>query len=463
MQNTFDLIVIGGGSGGIASARRAAEYGARVALIESGRLGGTCVNVGCVPKKIMWNASRIGEMLDDVTEYGFAIECHGFNWATLKARRDAYIERLNQIYRNNLDSSGVQEIQGRASFASDGSIHTEAGPIRADHILVATGGLPTVPPIPGAELGITSDGFFELPQQPKKVLIVGAGYIATEFAGVLNALGSHVTLLLRKDALLRGFDSVLRETVMDEMRKNGIEIITGTRVKALASNHANQLTVDCDGANPNGPFDSVIWAIGRHPDTTDLNLKAAGIKTDSNGHVIADAFQNTNIDKIYAVGDVTGHWALTPVAIAAGRRLADRLFGGKPNACLDYENIPSVIFSHPPIGTVGITEDEAVVRFGSDQIMIYEHRFTNIYFAPMQRKSPTVVKLIVTGPEENIVGCHAVGEAADELIQGFAVAVKMGACKADFDNTVAIHPTAAEELVTLRGGRKPNRQSGAKS
>ncbi len=457
MQNPFDLIVIGGGSGGIASARRAAEYGARVALIESGRLGGTCVNVGCVPKKIMWNASRIGEMLDDVTEYGFAIECHGFNWATLKARRDAYIERLNQIYRNNLDSSGVQEIQGRASFASDGSIHTEAGPIRADHILVATGGLPTVPPIPGAELGITSDGFFELPQQPKKVLIVGAGYIATEFAGVLNALGSHVTLLLRKDALLRGFDSVLRETVMDEMRKNGIEIITGTKVKALASDHANQLIVDCDGANPNGPFDTVIWAIGRHPDTTDLNLKAAGIKTDSDGHVITDGFQNTNIDKIYAVGDVTGHWTLTPVAIAAGRRLADRLFGGKSNAYLDYENIPSVIFSHPPIGTVGLTEDEAVVRFGSDQIMIYEHRFTNIYFAPMQRKSPTVVKLIVTGPEESIVGCHAVGEAADELIQGFAVAVKMGARKSDFDNTVAIHPTAAEELVTLRGGRKPNR------
>jgi glutathione reductase (NADPH) len=463
MQNKFDLIVIGGGSGGIASARRAAEYGARVALIESGRLGGTCVNVGCVPKKIMWNASRLGEMLDDVSEYGFAIERHGFNWGTLKTRRDAYIERLNQLYRNNLNSSSVQEIQSRASFTSDGSIHTEAGPIRGDHILIATGGVPAVPPIPGAELGITSDGFFELPQQPKKVLIVGAGYIAAEFAGVLNALGSHVTLLLRKHTLLRNFDSVLGETVMDEMRKNGIEIITGTKVKSLANSRADQLTVDCDGADTNGPFDAVIWAIGRDPDTTDLNLKAVGIKTDADGHVITDVFQNTNIDKIYAVGDVTGHWALTPVAIAAGRRLADRLFGDKPNAYLDYENIPSVIFSHPPIGTVGLTENDAVVRFGSDQIMVYEHRFTNIYFAPMQRKSPTVVKLIVTGPEEKIVGCHAVGEAADELIQGFAVAVKMGAHKADFDDTVAIHPTASEELVTLRGGRKPNRQSGAKS
>ena len=462
MQNKFDLIVVGGGSGGIASARRAAEYGAHVALIESGRLGGTCVNVGCVPKKIMWNASRLGEMLDDATEYGFIIERGGFNWGTLKTGRDSYIERLNQIYRKNLNSSGVQEIQSRASFTSNGAIQTEAGPIRADHILIATGGLPTVPLIPGAELGITSDGFFELPQQPEKVLIVGAGYIATEFAGVLNALGSNVTLLLRKDTLLRGFDVVLRETVMDEMRQNGIEIITGTNIKALASSRANQLTVDCDGGKADGPFDAVIWAIGRHPDTTDLNLKAAGIKTDAGGHVITDAYQNTNVEQIYAVGDVTGRRDLTPVAIAAGRRLADRLFGNEPNACLDYDNIPSVIFSHPPIGTVGLTEDEAVARFGSDQIMIYDHRFTNIYFAPMQRKSPTVIKLIVAGPEEHIVGCHAVGEAADELIQGFAVAVKMGARKADFDNTVAIHPTAAEELVTLRGGRKPNGQSGAK-
>ena len=462
MQNKFDLIVIGGGSGGIASARRAAEYGAHTALIESGRLGGTCVNVGCVPKKIMWNASRLGEMLDDATEYGFIIERGGFNWGTLKTGRDSYIERLNQIYRKNLNSSGVQEIQSRASFTSNGAIQTEAGPIRADHILIATGGLPTVPLIPGAELGITSDGFFELPQQPEKVLIVGAGYIATEFAGVLNALGSNVTLLLRKDTLLRGFDVVLRETVMDEMRQNGIEIITGTNIKALASNRADQLTVDCDDGKAAGPFDAVIWAIGRHPDTTDLNLKAAGIKTDAGGHVITDAYQNTNVEQIYAVGDVTGRRDLTPVAIAAGRRLADRLFGDEPNACLDYDNIPSVIFSHPPIGTVGLTEDEAVARFGSDQIMIYDHRFTNIYFAPMQRKSPTVIKLIVAGPEEHIVGCHAVGEAADELIQGFAVAVKMGARKADFDNTVAIHPTAAEELVTLRGSRKPSGQSGAK-
>ena len=462
MQNKFDLIVIGGGSGGIASARRAAEYGAHAALIESGRLGGTCVNVGCVPKKIMWNASRLGEMLDDATEYGFIIERGGFNWGTLKTGRDSYIERLNQIYRKNLNSSGVQEIQSRASFTSNGAIQTEAGPIQADHILIATGGLPTVPLIPGAELGITSDGFFELPQQPEKVLIVGAGYIATEFAGVLNALGSNVTLLLRKDTLLRGFDVVLRETVMDEMRQNGIEIITGTNIKALASNRADQLTVDCDDGKAAGPFDAVIWAIGRHPDTTDLNLKAAGIKTDAGGHVITDAYQNTNVEQIYAVGDVTGRRDLTPVAIAAGRRLADRLFGNEPNACLDYDNIPSVIFSHPPIGTVGLTEDEAVARFGSDQIMIYDHRFTNIYFAPMQRKSPTVIKLIVAGPEENIVGCHAVGEAADELIQGFAVAVKMGARKADFDNTVAIHPTAAEELVTLRGSRKPSGQSGDK-
>jgi glutathione reductase (NADPH) len=453
MKNEYDLIVIGGGSGGIATARRAAEFGADVALIESEKLGGTCVNVGCVPKKVMWNASRLNEMLGTANEYGFDVERGYFNWGALIERRNAYIARLNSIYQKNLKASRVDQIQGRASFVDPGSILVGSEVICAKHILIATGGIPTVPQIAGASFGITSDGFFSLTQQPQKVLIVGAGYIATEFAGVLNALGSDVTMLLRKDTLLRNFDILLQEKVMEAMSKNGIKIISNKYMKTLNSGSQDQLYADCDDVSY-GPFDAVIWAVGRHPAISDLKLETAGIATDVDGHIIVDPYQNTNIRNVYAVGDVTGHHNLTPVAIAAGRRLADRLFGSQPNSKLDYNNVPSVIFSHPPIGTVGLTEHEAVSSFGIDQIMVYESRFTNIYYGPLQNKLPTFVKLIVVGAQEKILGCHIIGDSADEIIQGFAVAIKMGASKADFDNTVAIHPTAAEELVTLRGGRK---------
>jgi glutathione reductase (NADPH) len=456
MQKTYDLIVIGGGSGGIATARRAAEYGARVALIESGLLGGTCVNVGCVPKKVMWNASRLREILDNASDYGFSVGHRGFSWSSLKKGRDSYIARLNDIYRDNLDSSGVDRIQGRAAFTNDGSIRIGQNLIKATHILLATGGIPVVPLISGAELGITSDGFFRLHQQPKRVLIVGAGYIATEFAGVLNALGSHVTMMLRNNTLLRNFDILLQERVMEKMRENGIEIITESNIKILTLDNLGHLHAKCENNNTYGSFDTVIWAIGRHPAIDDLNLKSIGIATNSEGHVITDRYQNTNVKKIYAVGDVTGRHDLTPVAIAAGRKLADRLFDGQSDARLDYDNIPTVIFSHPPIGTVGLTEEEAVSRFGVDHITIYEKRFTNMYYALSKNKSPTFVKLIVVDKTDHVVGCHVIGDAADELIQGFAVAIKMGARKVDFDNTVAIHPTSAEELVTLRSGRKPN-------
>ena len=449
MKEDVDFLVIGGGSGGIAAARRAAQHGARTALIEGGRLGGTCVNVGCVPKKVMWNASRLAEMLDDAPGYGFSIDQSRFDWSSLKSARDAYISRLNGIYQRNLDQAGVETIAGWARFEGPHDIRVADRKIHAKHVLIATGGIPTIPALPGAELGISSDGFFALETQPARVVIVGAGYIATEFAGVMNALGSEVTLILRKDTVLRAFDHTLREVVMSEMHTSGIRILSQTQIDQIISGDDARLRIECTGESLDS-IDCLIWAIGRESNVTGLGLTEAGITTDDDGFIPTDPFQNTTTENVYAVGDVTGRQALTPVAIAAGRRLADRLFDNQPDAHLAYDNIPSVIFSHPPIGTVGLTEHEAISTFGEHNIKIYQNRFTDMYHAMTSRKPPTIVKLVTTGADEKIIGCHVVGHGADEIIQGFAVAVKMGATKSDFDNTVAIHPTAGEELVTLR-------------
>lgn len=449
MKEDVDFLVIGGGSGGIAAARRAAQHGARTALIEGGRLGGTCVNVGCVPKKVMWNASRLAEILDDAPGYGFSIDQSRFDWPSLKSARDAYISRLNGIYQRNLDQAGVETIAGWARFEGPHDIRVADRKIHAKHVLIATGGIPTIPTLSGAELGISSDGFFALEAQPARVVIVGAGYIATEFAGVMNALGSEVTLILRKDTVLRAFDHTLREVVMSEMHTSGIRILPQTQIDQIISGDDARLRIECTGESLDS-IDCLIWAIGRESNVTGLGLTEAGITTDDDGFIPTDPFQNTTAENVYAVGDVTGRQALTPVAIAAGRRLADRLFDNQPDAHLAYDNIPSVIFSHPPIGTVGLTEHEAISTFGEHNIKIYQNRFTDMYHAMTSRKPPTIVKLVTTGADEKIIGCHVVGHGADEIIQGFAVAVKMGATKSDFDNTVAIHPTAGEELVTLR-------------
>ncbi len=446
----FDFLVIGGGSGGIASARRAATFGAKVAIIENNRIGGTCVNVGCVPKKVMWTTSHIAEILNDAPDYGFNLTCNGFNWSTIKRSRDAYVARLNDIYHRNLDVSGVTEITGTGRFVDANTVAVNDVEYTAEHTLIATGGRPMVPDVEGAELGMDSDGFFKLEQQPEKVAIVGAGYIATEFAGVLNSLGSDVTMILRKDRLLREFDASLRETVMDEMQSAGVNILTQRQLKKIERETNETLCLTESNGETMGGFDCLIWAIGRQPLLEQLDLPQAGIEVDRRGFISTDAFQNTNVEGIYAVGDVAGRTALTPVAIAAGRRLADRLFDNQPDARLEYENIPSVVFSHPPLGTVGLTEDEACEQYGHDAVKVYQSRFINMYYAVTERKSPTVVKLVTVGSQEKIVGCHIVGDFADEIIQGFAVAVKMGATKKDFDNTVAIHPTAAEELVTLQ-------------
>lgn len=449
MTELYDYLVIGGGSGGIASARRAAQLGARVGLVENNKMGGTCVNVGCVPKKVMWNTSRIAEILNHAHAYGFDVEVKNFAWATIKTARDAYVARLNEIYNRNLDASGVDKILGQAQFMDRSTVVVDGVQYQAKHILIATGGQPIVPNLAGAELGITSDGFFELEEQPRRVAIVGAGYIATEFAGVLNQLGSEVIQVLRKQKILRKFDHDLHDLVMQQMEASGIQFETEFLVDRLRAHPDGLITLYSSDDRSVDRLDCVIWAVGRQPNVVNLNLDTTGVNLDSAGHVQTDLFQNTNIEGLYAVGDVTGRVELTPVAIAAGRRLGDRLFGENANAHLDYENIPSVVFSHPPIGTVGLTEREAIEKFGADSIKVYRSQFVNMYYAPLDHKSPTVVKLVVTGENEKIVGCHMAGDFADEMIQGFSVAVKMGATKKDFDNTVAIHPTAAEELVTL--------------
>ena len=450
MSKHYDLLVIGGGSGGIAGARRAAEYGARVALIENQRMGGTCVNVGCVPKKMMWNAAHFADGLTIAEDYGFPLAPPIFNWARFKTARDAFIERLNGIYARNLESSNVDTYRGWAVFESVNSVRVGDQVLTADHVLIATGGRPAALKVPGADLAITSDGFFELESQPQNPLIIGAGYIATELAGVLQSLGSSVTMLLRKDILLRGFDHTLREAVTQEMQSDGVKILTWVQLQGLKQEATGALSFHDESGTRHSGFDCVILATGRTPATDAINLEATGLTTDPSGFILTDEWQQTAISNIYAVGDVTGRAALTPVAIAAARRLSDRLFGDQPDAKLDYESIPTVIFSHPPIGTVGLSEEEARTKFGDENIKVYQSRFTDMYYSVTKKRVPTTVKLIVAGQDEKVIGCHVVGRAADEMIQGFAVAVKMGATKADFDNTVAIHPTAAEELVTLR-------------
>lgn len=448
MTERFDLIVLGGGSGGLATAQRAAEYGARAAVMEPGRLGGTCVNVGCVPKKVMWNAASLAESMNLGPGLGFTIGAVEHDWARLKAGRDAYVARLNGIYERNLSQKGVAWVPAAGRFTGPGQVEAGGVMYTAPHVVIATGGYPLVPDVPGADLGITSDGFFELDHRPGQVAIVGSGYVSVELAGVLSALGSAVTQFLRYDRVLRSFDPLLSDEVMAAMAGQGIEFIDHAVCSGLERT-GDGISFHCrDGSRYEG-FDCLIWAVGREPMTAALELDAAGIAIDRDGFIPTDGYQNTNVPGTYAVGDVTGRAALTPVAIAAGRRLADRLFDQQADAHLSYENIPTVIFTHPPVGTVGLTEAQARERYGAD-IKIYRSRFVPMLYALADHKASTAMKLITAGPEERIVGCHIVGTGADEMLQGFAVAIRMGARKADFDATVAIHPTSAEELVTLR-------------
>jgi glutathione reductase (NADPH) len=446
----FDLVVIGGGSGGLAAAQRAAEYGARAAIIESGRLGGTCVNVGCIPKKIMWNAARLGDALEDAPEYGFRLDQAGHDWLLLKHKRDVYIKRLNDMYAANLERRKVELVRARASFADGHAVDAAGRVLRAEHTIIATGGRSRVPAIPGAELGITSDGFFELEAPPQRVSVVGSSYIAIELAGILAGLGSDTTLVMRGDTALKTFDDMLGEVTLAMLREHGVRIVTCAVPKALARTEHGALELKAIDGRRLGPYDCVLWAIGRGASVGDLAVAKAGVELDVQGFVRTDKYQTTSAAGIYAIGDVTGRAQLTPAAIAAGRRLADRLFGGQSDRYLDYENIPTVIFGHPPIGSVGLSEKAARERYRAEEVGVFRSRFVPLYHALTQAKPSTEMKLVTVGSEQRIVGLHVVGEGADEMLQGFAVAVRMGATKRDFDDTVAIHPTSAEEFVTMR-------------
>jgi glutathione reductase (NADPH) len=453
MARHFDLLTIGGGSGGVAVSNRAGRYGAKCVLIERARLGGTCINVGCVPKKVMWNAAQLAHAFEDALDYGFVVGPHELRWAELKRQRDQFVLDLNAGYARGLAANAVEVIHGQARFIGPKTVEVDGERISAEHVVIATGGHPFVPDVPGAGHGITSDGFFELDRRPDKVAIIGSGYIAAELSGVLHALGAEVTLVLRRESMLGSFDLMLREALMEHMRAAGMRFVTNTPLIELERERQGILALTGENGARLSGFDTVIWAVGRAPTTHGLDLTATGLTPDTLGFLATDGYQQTEVPGIYAIGDVAGRVALTPVAIAAGRRLADRLFGGMKDRRLVYENIPTVIFSHPPIGTVGLTEAEAVVRFGVAAVNVYQTRFTPLYHAFTTRQIKTAIKLVVVGPDEKVVGCHVIGPGADELLQGFAVAVRMGATKRDFDDTVAIHPTVAEEVVTLKTSR----------
>jgi len=445
----YDLIALGAGSGGLSVVERAASYGQKCAVVEQGKMGGTCVNVGCVPKKIMWFAGNLAHLLGDARSYGFDVDNHGFNWAHLVDKREAYIGGINAWYHGYLKDLDIDELTGSASFVDSHSIEVEGRRYTARHIAIATGTRPTIPEMVGAEHGITSDGFFALNERPDRVAIVGSGYIAVEFAGVLNSLGTEVTMYLRKSHVLGHFDSFLSSTLFEELEAAGIKLETENKIRSITKQDNGLLTIEDIKDQTEKNIDQVIFAIGRNPDHSLLKIENCGVELDERGYIKTDLYQNTSVKNIFALGDITGRAPLTPVAVAAGRRLADRLYDNQSDRHLDYKNIPTVVFSHPPIGTVGLTEAAAIKKHG-DQIRIYQTRFTAMFNAISDHPVPTAMKLVCLGETEKVIGCHIIGPGVDEMLQGFAVAIRMGATKKDFDDTVAIHPSSAEELVTMR-------------
>ena len=451
MSKHYDYIAIGGGSGGIASINRAASYGKKCAIIEAKHLGGTCVNVGCVPKKVMFYGAQIAEAINHYApDYGFDVTLNKFDFAKLVESRQAYISRIHTSYNNVLAKNNVDVINGFAKFVNANTVEVNGEQITADHILIATGGRPSRPDIKGAEYGIDSDGVFALNALPKRVAVVGAGYIAVELAGVLNSLGAETHLFVRQNTPIRSFDPLIIDTLVEVLTQDGITLHSKAIPQEVIKNADGSLTLKLEDGRET-VVDTLVWAIGREPATDKINLAVTGVATNERGFIKVDKYQNTNVKGIYAVGDIIeGGIELTPVAVAAGRRLSERLFNNKPTEHLDYNLVPTVVFSHPPIGTIGLTEPKAVEQYGAENVKVYKSSFTPMYSAVTQHRQPCRMKLVCVGKDEKIVGLHGIGFGVDEMIQGFAVAVKMGATKADFDNTVAIHPTGSEEFVTMR-------------
>ncbi|MFS8063090.1 MAG: glutathione-disulfide reductase [Luteimonas sp.] len=449
-DSDFDLIVIGGGSGGLAAAFRAVQHGARVAMLEPRLLGGTCVNVGCVPKKAMWLAADIAGKLAMAPTLGFDTPPATLDWNVFVAHRQRYIANIHDSYRKRLEAAGIATLPVYGKLLDARTVACSDGVrLRAPQILLATGGRPQRPSIPGAELGLVSDDFFNFCHAPTRVAIVGGGYIAVELGGVLQALGSRVELFVRGRRLLSSFDEDLTAQLAEDCRQHGLHLHFDYPLQSVEPAEGERVHLrDSHGAMSEA-FDALVFATGRRPNSDGIGLEQAGVALDAYGHVVVDDFQRSSVAGIHAVGDVCSKIALTPVAIAAARRLMDRLFGGQPDAALDYADIATVVFSHPPIGKVGLTEAEARAQHG-DAVRVYRAGFRPMLHALADSPQRSLFKLVCVGEEERVVGIHLLGEGSDEILQGFAVALKCGIHKRDLDDVVAIHPTSAEEVVLMR-------------
>ena len=447
MSYDFDLYVLGAGSGGVRAARMSAGYGARVAVAESTYLGGTCVNVGCVPKKLFVYGSHFHEDFEDAAAYGWQVQAGAFDWPTLRDNKTREIERLNGIYRNLLSGAGVTLHEGRARLVDAHTVEINGEQHTARYILIATGGWPSVPEFPGNEHVITSNEAFYLEQFPKRAVVVGGGYIAVEFAGIFAGLGAHTTQLYRGPLFLRGFDDSIREVVRDELPKKGIELRFDTNVTRIELDGDTRIVHLTDGTTLEA--DVVLYATGRHPNSADLGLEEVGVAMGAGGNILVDEAYQTSVPNIYALGDVTDRIQLTPVAIEEGMCVASNLFTERPQRTLSYENIPTAVFCQPNIGTVGLTEAQAIAAHEGD-LDIYESGFKPMKHTLSGRDERTYMKMIVRRSDDVVLGLHMVGPDAGEIVQGMAVAMVAGATKAQFDATVGIHPTAAEELVTMR-------------
>lgn len=450
MSFDYDYVVIGGGSGGIASARRAANYGAKVALIEGHRLGGTCVNVGCVPKKMMHIAALLGESLEYAQRFGWDVKFGGFDWKSFTEKRDADIVRLNGIYERNLRNSNITIINGWAKFVDSHTVDVDGQQISGKYVLIATGGTPNALNIPGVEHTINSDGFFELQECPKKAVVVGAGYIAVELAGILNALGSEVTLVVRGDKLLKKFDREIIKHLEEHLQKEGIHILFSSNVtKVEKAENTLMATIETNGESKEQQTDCVLLAVGRNPNVEKLQLQNTQVQQGRNNVIIANDDDTTNDPAVYAIGDVVGKLELTPVAIKCGRLLADRLFAQKTKM-MNYSAVPTAIFSPLEIGTCGISEEEAIAEYGAENIKVYRARFTPMIHSITKKEVKMLMKMIVVKDGEKVLGMHLIGPDSAEIIQGFGIAVRHGLTKEDLDDVVALHPSAAEEFVTMK-------------
>ncbi len=444
-QYDFDLFTIGAGSGGVRASRMSASYGARVAVAEERYLGGTCVNVGCIPKKLLAYAAHYSEDFGDAAGFGWTVGERSFDWARLIENKDREIARLNSVYARLLDEAGVRRLEGRARVLDPHTVEIGGRTFTAANLLVATGGWPTLPEIPGIEHAISSNEAFHLKELPRSVLVVGGGYIAVEFAGIFNGLGSRTTELYRGELFMRGFDDDLRRTLADEMRKKGVDLRFGVNVSRIEK-HGSLLRARLDDGS-SLDVDQILYATGRAPNSAGLGLVQAGVALDGTGAVVVDAYMRTSVPGVWAIGDVTNRLNLTPVAIHEGMAVAATLFAGRPTSP-DYADVPTAVFSQPSIGTVGLTEAAARERYRA--LDVYRTSFRPLRHTLTGSEEKTLMKLVVDRESQRVLGAHMVGPEAGEIIQGIAIAIKCGATKANFDATLGIHPTAAEEFVTMR-------------